>query len=225
MKKTALFAATALQAAFAAGCAKFPENTVPITGKRVIVTMTVAGQINPNYHYYVAFDTSGTPSPGPLPVVGPPWGNGWGTGNITNYVVYDQLQPQGGYAVFQITPNTNLLGSVYIGPPISSVLPPTGSNKLQFTIDTSQLATLALPASQIDLVNINFITTDVIPLSPDYPGPKYYDGLGERGNSFITISFKTSQRYTNSQTSIERTGDCPIPDLDITDWSVEIQGT
>lgn len=209
--------------ALVSGCAKFPETSTPSTGKRLIITMTVAGEIDPTYHYYVAFDTSGTPTPGPLPVVGSPWGNGWGTGNITNYVVYDRLQPQGGYAVYRIVPGTNLLGNVLVGPPLSSILPVAGTNKLSFTIDLGQLVTPTTTLDQISLINVNFITTDILPLSPDFPGPKYYDGLGERGNDFVTISINTDQTYSNSQSNIERAGDVPLPNLDIVDWSIEIQ--
>lgn len=216
----------------AAGCAKSPENAAAITGKRLLITMSVAGEINPNYHYFVAFDTSGTPTPGPLPVVGSPWGNGWGTGNISNYIQFDALQPQGGYSVFRIEPNTNLLGSVYIGPPISVITPQVGSNKLQFTLDLSQLATPTMPVDQIQTININFITTDIIPVDPNYPGPKFYDALGPTGNEFITISAQINQRYSNTQTGIEEPGDVRsdnsrvvnVPDLDIIDWSVEVQG-
>ncbi|MBI2841954.1 MAG: hypothetical protein HYX78_00985 [Armatimonadetes bacterium] len=225
MQRIALLVVSTLLAIMIAGCAKFPEGGAPVSGKRLIITMTVAGEVDPNYHYYVAFDTSGTPTPGPLPVVGSPWVNGWGTGNITNYVVYDQLQPQGGYGVYRFVPGTNLLGTVYVGPPISSVTPPAGANKLQFTIDVSQLATDTLAADDIDLVNINFITTDVVPIDPNFPGPKYYDGLGQSGSDFLSISIKTNQTYTNSQSNIESAGDVPLPNLDIIDWTIEVQGT
>lgn len=224
MNKSALFALIAPVILLIAGCAKSPPNATIVTGKQIVITMTVAGEINPNYHYFVAFDTTGTPTPGPLPVVASPWGNGWGTGNITSYIVYDAVQPQGGYGIYTIQSGTNLLGNIYIGPPISSITPPAGANKIEFTIDLGQLATLALPADQINTVNINFITTDVIPVDPNFPGPKYYDGLGETGNSFITIPILVNQRYTNAQTAIERAGDTRIPDLDIIDWSVEVQG-
>lgn len=207
------------------GCASFPSNATPITGTRLIITMTVAGEIDPNLHYFVAFDTSGQASPGPLPVVGPPWGNGWGTGNITNYILFDGLQPQGGYGVYRIVPGTNLLQNVFIGPPISFFTPPAGSNKLQFTLDLGQLATPTTPVTAIEQVNINFITTDIIPVDPNFPGPKFFDGLGPTGNDFITISVNTSQIFNNTQTDIEPAGDVPLPNLDIVDWSVEVQAT
>lgn len=218
-----LFIAAALLIAFTSGCARFPANVTPVSGKRLIITMTVAGEINSNYYYYAAFDTSGTAAPGPLPVVGRPWGNGWGTGNITDYMLYDQFQPQG-YGLYRIPTGTQLLGKEYNGIPISFITPPNGANKLQFTISLDQLATSTLPVENINQININFITTDVILLDDNYPGPKYYDGLGELGNEFLTISLTTNQVYSNSQTLIERAGDVRIPDLDITDWTIEVQG-
>lgn len=208
----------------ASGCARFPANNTQVTGKQIIVTMTVAGQINTNYHYYVAFDTSGQPAPGPLPVVGPPWGNGWGTGNITSYVVFDANQPQGGYGVFRMVPGTNLLNNVYVGPPVSSSIPPQGANRLQFTIDLGQLATPTTTVDQIDIVNVNFITTDVVPIDPNFPGPKFFDGLGPSGSDFVQISIKNNQGNNNARTPIESAGDVRVPDLDIIDWSIEVRG-
>jgi hypothetical protein len=219
-----LSAMAALMLIFAAGCARFPVNPVPITGRQLIITVTVAGEINPNYYYYVAFDTSGAMTPGPLPVVAIPWGNGWGTGNISNYVIFHTGQPFGGYALYRFT-NPELLFPQLVGngSPVSWVTPPPGANTLQFTIDLGQLATAALPADQIDQININFITTDVVPLDPNAPVRKLYDGLGVRGNEFITIQTATSQVYNNSQTNLEFPGDVVLPDLDIIDWSVEVQ--
>lgn len=222
-RKAAVLAMPVFLLGFAAGCARFPSNALPVTGKRLIITLTVAGEIDPNYHYYVAFDTSGTSAPGPLPVVARPWGNGWGTGSITNYVIYDRSQPQG-YGVYRIVPSTDLLMKEYVGPPVSWVNPPAGANRLEFTIDLVQLATAAVPADKIDLVNINFVTTDIVPVDPNAPVDKHYDALGPGGNDFITISVKTNQTYSNSQTAVEGPGDVVLPNLDIIDWSIEVQG-
>jgi hypothetical protein len=226
IKKLALVSITALLlAVLTAGCARFPTGLVPLSGKRIIVTMTVAGEIDPSYYYYVAFDTSGTSTPGPVPIVGKPWGNGWGTGKITHYVIFNQFQPQGGYTLYSFSPTDQYLESPkYIGAPVTFVRPPDGANKLQFSIDLNQLATDSMPADQIDLVNINFITTNILPVDSYADiSNKYYDGLGSVGSSFISISVKTSQTYTNSQTSIEGSGDVRIPNLDIVDWTVEVQ--
>jgi hypothetical protein len=223
------------------GCAKFPSNGVPQTGKRLIVTMTVNGQINPNYHYYIAFytlalDPAAQLSQGPVPVVsGPGWGNGWGTSatpssqGMQTYVVYDANQPQG-YGVYQIAKDTNLLGKTYVGPPISYVTPPAGSNKLQFTLDLSQLAiptfltTTDEVNSLIDQINVNFITTNIVPSSTAFDGSgRFYDGLGLTGNTFEPIYIKSTQSNSNTKTHVEDAGDVPLPDLDIIDWSIEIQ--
>jgi hypothetical protein len=224
LKLIVLLSAASIIAALVSGCARFPEGVAPVTGRRIIITLTVAGEINPNYYYYAAFDTSGTATPGSLPVVARPWGNGWGTGNITHYVLYDQFQPQG-YGLYRIPPDTQLLGKEYLGTPVSLTRPLPGTNSLQFTIALDQLATTDQPVEDIDLVNINFITTDVVPLDDNYPGPKYYDALGELGNDFLTISVRTSQTYSNSQTPIEQSDDVRIPDLDIIGWTIEVQGS
>jgi hypothetical protein len=207
-----------------AGCAKFPAGGVKPTGKQLVITMTVAGQINPNYYYFVAIDNENDPTSGPLPVIGTPWGNGWGTGALTSFVRYDRLQPQAGYGVYAVKPRTSLLGSTYVGPPINVIPVNPGSNTLRFTIDFSQIETATIRADQISQLNINFITTDVVPLDPNYPGPKLWDALGPAGSDYITISTQTNRKYQNSDTQLELAGDVPNPDLDIIDWSVEVQG-
>jgi hypothetical protein len=202
-----------------AGCARFPEVPVQPSGRQLVITMTVAGRINPSYFYFVAFNTGPDTTRGPLPVVGPPWGNGWGTGTITHFVRY----AEGGYRVFRIVPGTNNLGIIDTGsPPITYVEPGPGGNSLRFTIDLSQITTPGVPVDEIQNLTVNFITTDVVPQDPNFPGPKYYDGLGE-GNDFLSISTAGNRLYSNSDFPIEPPGDVPIADLDIIDWSIEVQ--
>ena len=73
-----------------AGCAKAPSRgiTSPASGPQILVTMTVAGRINPSYYYFVLFNVrQNTTGPtGPVPVVAPPYGNGFAAGAFTNYV-------------------------------------------------------------------------------------------------------------------------------------------
>ena len=84
-----------------AGCAKAPGGssgaTSPVSGPQLFITMTVRGTINPNYYYYVLFNINNTPGPGgpggtsvtgPVPVVAPPYGNGFAAGAFTNYVQF-----------------------------------------------------------------------------------------------------------------------------------------
>src|SRR5688572_2526371 len=69
------------------GCARTPSGAVQTPTRQLILDLTVAGRIQPNLQYYLALDLDADQNTGPLPVVGPPWGNGWGTGSITHYVV------------------------------------------------------------------------------------------------------------------------------------------
>lgn len=185
--------------------------------------MTVAGQINPNYFYYVAIDNDGDPTDGPLAVAGPPWGNGWGGGSITSYVLYNRTEPIQGYSVYQIPPNTDLLGKVRVGPPISALTVPPGGNTLQFTIDLSQIANELIPVSLITNLDINFINVTEPVLDPNYTGDRPFDGLGDLGGDYINVVTTTPRTYNNSTTRNEDAGDVIDPDLDIIDWSIEVQ--
>jgi len=206
-----------------AGCARFPENPVQTATRRLIVTMTVAGKINPNYYYFMAIDNSSDITSGPLPVVFPPWGNGWGIGSISHFVRYDRFQP-GGYGVYRIVPDTQLLAADYLGRPFEYT-PPQGSNTLSFTLDLNTLSTAAIPADKLEAIKVNFITTNIVPLDPQYDGTgRFYDALGRIGNSFVVIDLRQNRIYTNSQSiEPEQTGDCPDADLDIADWTMEVR--
>jgi len=185
--------------------------------------MKVAGRINPSYYYFVAFNTGPDILRGPVPVIAPPWGNGWGTGTITFFVRY----AQGGYRIFRIVPGTDNLGIVDTGsPPIRFDPPGAGGNTLRFTVDLAQIAAPEIPADQIQSLTVNFITTDQVPEDPNFLGPKYYDALGETGSDFLTISTAANRLYSNSEFQRESAGDVLSgdADLDIVDWSIEVRG-
>src|SRR5690348_7437619 len=67
------------------GCARSPSNNESGgagSGPQLIITMTVAHQIRPDYFYFVLFNNAGDAhgTNGPIPVVAPPWGNGFAGG-------------------------------------------------------------------------------------------------------------------------------------------------
>ena len=224
MKKPGVLAAIVLIIIIAvSGCARFPSGSTSVSGTQLVITMTVQGQINPNYFYYVAIDNDGDPNTGPVAVAGPPWGNGWGGGFITSFVLFNRTEPVQGYTVYQVLPNTNLIGKVREGVPISAVPVSPGSRTLQFTVDLSQLDTTAIPADQIQSLNINFINVTEPCLDPNFPGPRPYDGLGEFGTDFLTVEVTTPRTYSNETSRNESPGDVIDPDLDIIDWSIEVQ--
>lgn len=219
LARTALVLPTTL-VVLLAGCAKTPPGVTGPGLHRLIVEMTVRGHINPDYFYYFAIDGSGSPTTGPLPVVAPPWGNGWSAGSVTHYVLYNISQP-GGYGVYRIDDPKTLLASTYLGRPLDAQ-DPTGGSTLRFTVDLDALFPPGGP--QPDRLNLNFINTDIVPRDPNYRGRKLVDALGVSGNDYITIPIRTNRVFTSADTGIpEPAGDVADPDLDIVSWSIEVR--
>jgi hypothetical protein len=212
----------------AAGCARTPPGAVRVPARQLLLDLTVAGRIQPNLQYYLALDLDVDPNTGPLPVVGPPWGNGWGTGNITHYVIV-----RGGQAlVFRFRPDTNLLEVDPLGRPFDFRPPaPANPGRVGVTLD---LDTLVPPTAQLNTFTYNIITTDITPLDPQFPGPKLVDGFGPTGNDFLQLTGLQSRVFTNGELARpEPPGDVlRVPDrqvvssasdLDIVDWRVEVR--
>lgn len=237
-----LFTLAALILLLPVGCAKSPPSA-STTGPQLIVTMTVAGTINPQFYYFVLFNNANDPTGanGPIPVISAPWGNGFATGRtanagLTHFVRYDPTQPQGGFGVYSVIPGSNLRQFQYLGPPVQESVT---NNTLQFRIPLSQLATTAVPAGSINSIQINFLTTNTIPIDPNYTGTKYFDALGDSTqigsiNDYITISTTKNGIYQNSDKNLEPSDDVAEagngvfrtvnePDLDIVNWSVEVR--
>ncbi len=223
-------------------CAKSPPGA-STAGPQLIITMTVAGSINPQFFYFVLFNNANdsTGSNGPVPVISIPWGNGFATGRtspggLTQYVRYDPSQPQGGFGVYAVNPASLLDQPGYLGVPVQESVT---NNTLQFQIPLSDLATAAVPTGSINYIQINFLATNSIPVDPNYTGTKYFDALGDSSsvgsiNDYITISTTKNGIYQNSDKNLEPGGDVAEagngvyrtvnePDLDITNWSVEVR--
>ena len=223
------------------GCAKYPANSSGsnAAGPQVIVSMTVAGNLNPNDYYYVLFNNAGDPTgtSGPIPVVAAyqAGGNGFAAGAFTHYVLYHPPQPGGSNFGFYAI-SSDLLTSAYRGQPLQTQ---TGTNTIQFQLPLSSLATTAYPAGNISSLQINFLATNIVSNDPNYTGPKYFDALGQSNqpggiNDYITISTSGSRLYNDATAQNELAGDVTQyvngtpqtvtqPDLDITNWSVEVR--
>lgn len=242
-----LAAASAAVLLLTAGCAKYPAGGGTSTGPQLVISMTMNAPINPNYYYFVVFDVSNdrTGGNGPVPVIAPPWGNGWVANKLnpsttttnpgaTSYVEYTAAQ---GYLLYNFTDSSLQTHSSPVAP-VQSV-DPAGGNTLEFTVLLSQLATAKIPASQISYIQANFITTNVLPANPnDTSVVKYFDALGDANsgqlNDYITISTLQAAIVNNQTDDIEPTGDVSQtnnsggytnvnePDLDITNWSIQI---
>ena len=208
-----------------AGCAKVPDGAVVATTKRLIFTLRVQGEIRSDYGYFVALRPSLDLNPttqGPIPVIAPPWGNGFVAGGVTHFVRWDPAQSPR-YLIYQFR-DTNLLDFFQIGVPINYVEVTPGAKEIKFEIDLSQLVTNPLDQQSIQ---VNFLTMNRVPSGNS--GSKDWDSLGDSRlpqeiNDYITIPLRTSGVYDNARFSdLEPSNDAPDPDLEITDFRVEVR--
>ncbi|MCU0316072.1 MAG: hypothetical protein MUC92_05725 [Fimbriimonadaceae bacterium] len=219
---------------FLASCARFPQGGVAGQTTRLVFSMNVAGQLRTGlspgqgglpYAYLVALRLNTDENPttqGPIPIVIPS-GNGIVAGNATHYILWNPLVA-GQYQIWQFRDGT-LNESFQTGIPVNFRLVNEGDRSLQFEIDLSQL----VPTNQVSTirsVQVNFLTMNNTNTSG---GGRIWDALGDGVNpstinSPFLVRLRNSQTFTNSnQGQIEPSLDCPDPDLDITDWSIEVR--
>lgn len=196
--------------------------------RRIAVEVQVAGRIRPDYHYFVLFNLSNDPTGqfGPVPVVAPPWGNGFAAGVFTHFMRFDNLQPAGGYALYRVQPGTNLSVFQYLGTPRVSEPVNANSNRLRFEIDLTQFIPNPVDAAQMQFVQLNLIATDRIPIDPNDFSPKVVDALGDPNlgvGQYLNIRIDQNRIVRNADTNLEPRGDVRDPDLDIVDWRVEVR--
>lgn len=240
------------------GCAKAPGGgaTSPVSGAQLLVTMTVKGTINPNYYYYVLFNINDTPGPngtsttGPVPVVAPPYGNGFAAGAFTNYVEYNSGVPGGtGFGYYAIS--ADLLTPSYRGSTGVLVQSSVSGSTLSFQIPLAQLVPVgsSLTVDNINQLEVNFVATNVINVIGDsLATPKFFDSLNlpTSTGSFVDINVRSAGGavqqglYNDATTNNEGPGDVAqsgngtpqivsgtvngvtTDDLDITDWSIRL---
>lgn len=214
------------------GCAKYPSTPVS-SGKQLVLTMKVRGTISPtdsvdpsiHRYYFIAIDNDGKTGTGPWAAVAAPYGgNGWVTSadaansvGLTSYIRYDAQNPEG--YLYGVLSGSYFLNTTAPQAPIRYELLDGGST-IRFIIDFSQIATTAIPTDDIQELNINFITTNSLPVSDQQAEGRIWDGLGYSGQDYATI-YTTSD---NTQSG-DNSGGHPVsdPDLDIVYWSVEVQ--
>jgi hypothetical protein len=210
------------------GCAKFPQTGVLPETRRLVFRMTMNREVNPNYVYIVALRPSMDPNPteqGPVPVVGPPWGNGFVAGTVTHFVRWDPVQSPN-YIIWAFR-DENLIEYFQIGVPINYVDVLPGGRTIQFEIDLRQIAPSLEAALAFQSLQVNFLTMDRVPQGGT--GTKTWDALGDSRlpselNQWVTIPLRTAGLYDNARfQQLEPPNDVADPDLDIVDWSVEVR--
>ncbi len=233
--------AALMAAGLLCGCAKFPNTGGGAGSTRIIVTMNVAGKIRTGteatsgglpYIYMVGINPSTEENPttlGPIPVIAPPWGNGFVAGQCQYFMWWNpQASPKYGLYKFQ---DALLNQFLLVGAPVISENIVEGANRIKFEFDLSQLIPDPIEASQVKWLQINFFTMDRI---PQVGTEKFWDangdarsGLAQDINQPIQISLRTSATYDNSRAFIKEPANdvtgANDPDLDIVDWSVEVR--
>ncbi len=210
------------------GCAKLPDSGVGTGGTRISFTITLAREVNPNYVYVVALRPSTDPNPpeqGPIPVIAPPWGNGFVAGTVTHFVSWANIQSPR-YLLYRFR-DAALIDYFALGAPVNFVDVLPGGKELRFEIDLTQIAPDAATAATYESLQFNILTNDRIPQGNS--GSKNWDALGDGRlpseiNTPITIPLRNSGTYDNARFfDLEPNGDVADPDLDIVDWKVEVR--
>jgi hypothetical protein len=209
------------------GCAKFPLNQTA-DATRVIFRMSVRGQINPSYVYVFPIRTSIDPNPtgdGPIPTLQFPTSNGFVEGNVNYFVLWDGAANQ--YTLNRFTDST-LAFYTQVGIPLNTLDFTSGTKTLGFELSMEQLVTTPGTSNQIQVLQVNFLTMNKR-LDQSSGNSRKIDCLGNTNlqtdfNEPVKIPLATTGLYDNARFNFLEPidPDCPDPDLDISDWSVQV---
>jgi hypothetical protein len=238
------------------GCARVPPGSVTGTDKILVVSFTVRGaldinrQPSGNYYYVLINRTNNQFDPGPAPVVGPPWGNGFAAPETASaqgfvgFVRYSREEGATGVGVYSCQVGGQLLNPALgsftpLGPPDNVQTPQPGDSTLSFQLDLARL-----PNANMRYLQINILATNVLPQGADNT-TKYWDALGDGRNgtdtgtgggltNYVILDTETNQIVTNSQqvggtqepANDVRNGLGPVVDdatLDIVDWTIQLR--
>lgn len=208
----------ALPLALGLGCARYPSTPQVLQPRqRLILQMTVQGRINAAYYYFFAIDSDGNPSDGPVPLVMTPSTPMPASG--VPLIISDTDVPPADYVVFHNGAFQHYRNGVFVGPPFAYTSPAPDSQVLTITLDRT---TLANPSALA--LDINFINSERL-IPPDDPLALLdYDGLGPRGDEYVSVPTTANATFDNDQAAIpEEASDTPVADLDIVDWRIEIR--
>lgn len=213
-----------------AGCARFPETGQAVS-KRLVVQFRVAGQIRPDYYYFILIDNDNDflGVNGPVPPIAPPWGgNGFATGSFQYFVEYNGALPFNGFMLYKVLDPDRLQVFQPLGAPLEASISPDGKS-LSIVVDFSSIARDGQEPADIKVLQVNIIATDRTPKDPTDTSLKMWDALGDSRqspNSYLTIQTDADRVLRNADTGMEPAGDVVNgndPDLDIVDWQIEVR--
>ncbi len=234
------------------GCARFPTNGVG-EFSRISFRLRVTGNINDatddspltQYIYIIALrvlTTDTTPPTGaPIPVLGDNSPNGFVAGSPTHFVLYDPTRPSQPLVLNKFNPGptagdpTNEINlaswfdtSATRGRIVNYTLPGDGDRReLRFDIFANQLADSDTAAANLRRIQVNFLTMNRLATTS---GSRVWDALGNslnpgEVNTFVTVDLRSNVTVDN-RLGVEPQNDtvgANDPDVDISDFSIEVQ--
>jgi hypothetical protein len=209
------------------GCARFPANFQP-DATRVVFRMTVRGQIRSDYVYVFPIRTSTDPNPigdGPIPTLQFPTSNGFVEGHVQYFVLWTPDTQQ--YTLYKFTDSTLTFYNA-VGTPLNPIDVTPGSRTLGFELSLEQLVDTPGTSKQLQVLQVNFLTMNKR-LDQSNGSTRIIDCLGNTNlltdfNEPVKIPLATTGLYDNARFNFLEPlePDCPDPDLDISDWSVQV---
>ena len=169
------------------GCAKSPVGVTTRASNRFATTLSIAGRLNPNYYYGVAFDDAGGDGVGPQAILGnTPIQNGVVGGDFRLLVLYHLNNFQ---VFYRSTPSDPASEREITGSNGLFVLTPRATqNGLEFTLDLDARlpggTTFIFPRGTnstslaTERFDINAVTTNTILRDPQDNRIKPVDALG-----------------------------------------------
>lgn len=190
-----------------AGCARYPAQ-IETLGDCLTFRVTLKGEIEPTYYYFVFINNTGKASEGPYPIIyGPPWPINENT-CATGYTHFVRLT-MGQFLCFTYDPSSKR--DVLDGPPPIGKISPD-QRTIEFTITKKWLGN---PSK----ISFNIITIDYKPTDPGWTGTRQIDFLDSGPVEISTLENKT---YYSQTIAPEAAGDVSPP-LDIISWEVEVR--
>jgi hypothetical protein len=179
--------------------------------------MTFHGPVDVNQYYFFVINNANSAAnaqvaPGPIPVLGPPYGNGFATGSNSSTAGFTDFVEFGGgnngYTMYHVVgnpPDPNITTDLKAeARPVTAIVPdpndPNTANQLEFEIDLSQLI---YDANGVPLVNqsqtlsearairylqVNIIATNSVPVNTTTSG-KQVDSMGDTTDPTFQTSF------------------------------------
>lgn len=212
------------------GCAKVPSGAGVPNTTLVTFSMQMQQPVNPSFVYIIALNPSNVLSPttqGPIPVVAPPWGNGFVAGTVQYFIRWDLTQPPAQQCAIYAFTDQNLINYSLVGVPINFIVSPDQTT-LTCQIDLAQIASSVAASQAYQSLQLNFLTMNVVPQGSSNAN-KVEDALGNQNNpqtinSPITIPLNKSGTYDNNRYGgdLAQPNWVTDPSLDIVNFSVVV---